>query len=213
MFNKVILMGRLVADPELKQTQSGLPMCRFRIAVDRGFTKGEERQADFFNVVAWRQTAEFISRYFSKGKMIIVEGKVQNDNYTDQQGVKHFSCQIIADNCTFGESKSASEAHNGYNGNNYQNGGYPNQGGSYQNGGYQNGGNNYQNGGYSNGGYNANPGYNNAPPAYAPAPAPMQPAPAPMQPPVQPAQPAPASVEVGDVSDFEEILSDGDVPF
>ena len=85
MYNRVILMGRLVADPELRQTQSGIAMCRLRIAVDRGFAKqGEERQSDFINVTCWRQTAEFVSRYFSKGRMIHVEGRLQNNDYTDR---------------------------------------------------------------------------------------------------------------------------------
>ena len=86
MLNKVILMGRLTADPELRQTPSGVSSCRFSVAVNRNYTSKEtgERQTDFINVVAWRNTAEFVSRYFSKGKMIIVEGSLRNNNYTDQ---------------------------------------------------------------------------------------------------------------------------------
>ena len=112
MINKVILMGRLTADPNFSQTQSGVAYCRFTVAVDRKFadkTTGE-RQADFINVVAWRQTAEFVSKYFSKGKMIIVEGTLRNNNYTDSNGVKHYSYNVIADSVSFGESKSASNS-------------------------------------------------------------------------------------------------------
>ena len=110
MINTVILMGRLTADPDSAQTQSGTAYCRFTVAVDRKFadkTTGE-RQADFISCVAWRQTAEFINKYFSKGKMIIVEGTLQNNNYTDSNGVKHYSYNVVADSVSFGESKSAS---------------------------------------------------------------------------------------------------------
>lgn len=110
MINKVILMGRLTADPDSGQTQSGTAYCRFTVAIDRKFadkTTGE-RQADFISCVAWRQTAEFINKYFSKGKMIIVEGTLQNNNYTDSNGVKHYSYHVVADSVSFGESKSAS---------------------------------------------------------------------------------------------------------
>ena len=112
MINTVILMGRLTADPDSAQTQSGTAYCRFTVAIDRKFadkTTGE-RQADFISCVAWRQTAEFINKYFSKGKMIIVEGTLQNNNYTDSNGVKHYSYNVIADNISFGESKSASNS-------------------------------------------------------------------------------------------------------
>ena len=110
MINTVILMGRLTADPEIKTTSSGISFCKFTVAVDRNFadkTTGE-RQADFISCVAWRQTAEFINKYFSKGKMIIVEGTLQNNNYTDSNGVKHYSYNVVADSVSFGESKSAS---------------------------------------------------------------------------------------------------------
>ena len=110
MINTVILMGRLTADPDSGQTQSGTAYCRFTVAVDRKFadkTTGE-RQADFISCVAWRQTAEFINKYFSKGKMIIVEGTLQNNNYTDSNSVKHYSYNVVADSVSFGESKSAS---------------------------------------------------------------------------------------------------------
>ena len=110
MINKAILMGRLTADPELNQTQSGVSVCKFRVAVNRQYADKQtgERQADFISVTAWRNTADFVSKYFHKGSMIIVEGSLRNNNYTDQNGVKHYSMEVLADNVNFGESKSAS---------------------------------------------------------------------------------------------------------
>ena len=99
-------MGRLVRDPELKTTNSGIAVCKFTVAVNRPYQKDKERQADFINVTAWRGTAEFVSKYFSKGSVIIVEGKLQNNDYTDKDGVKHYSMQVMADNVNFGGSKS-----------------------------------------------------------------------------------------------------------
>lgn len=102
MYNRVILMGRLTRDPELRTTQNGIAMCRFDIAVDRRYSKqGEEKQTDFFQVTAWRQTAEFVSKYFTKGRMIHVEGSIQNNNHTDQNGVKHYATAIMADQVSF----------------------------------------------------------------------------------------------------------------
>lgn len=109
MINKVILMGRLCADPELKTTQSGISVCSFRIAVNRPKSKDAEQKADFVNIQAWRGTAEFVDKYFSKGSMIIVDGKLQNNDYTDKDGVKHYSMVIVADNVSFGESKSTAQ--------------------------------------------------------------------------------------------------------
>lgn len=107
MLNKVILMGRLTADPELRQTPSNIATCKFTVAITRNYAaKGEERQSDFVNVVAWRQAAEFVTKYFAKGKMIIVEGSLRNNNYTDKNGVKHYGMDVYADNVSFGESKS-----------------------------------------------------------------------------------------------------------
>jgi len=106
-FNRVIMIGNLVADPELKTTPSGVSVIRFSIAVNRRFTRsGEQAQTDFFNVVAWRQTAEFVSRFFTKGKPILVSGQLQNSNWTDNNGVKHYSVEIVADEVTFVERKS-----------------------------------------------------------------------------------------------------------
>lgn len=106
MLNKVILMGRLVRDPELKQTNSDISVCKFTVAVNRPYQKDKEQQADFINVTAWRGTAEFVSKYFNKGSIIIVEGKLQNNDYTDKDGVKHYSMVVQADNVNFGGGKS-----------------------------------------------------------------------------------------------------------
>jgi len=105
-FNRVILMGRLTRDVDFRMGASGVPVANFSIAVDRRFTKqGEERKADFFNVVVFRERAEFVSRYFGKGKPILVEGALENDNYTDRNGVMRYTCRVVADNVYFVESK------------------------------------------------------------------------------------------------------------
>ena len=169
--NKVILIGRLTADPELRQTQSGIASCRFTVAVDRRFADKStgERQADFISCTAWRQTAEFVSRYFNKGKLICVEGSLRTGSYSDRNhpDVTHYTTDVFVDNVEFVGGKNESGG----------------------NGGYQNGG-----------GYNApQNNYNNnysAPPQQA-----------------APQQPANDSMSYGNLSDFEEILSDGDVPF
>lgn len=150
--NKVILIGRLCADPEFRQTTSGIAVCRIRLAVDRPKQKDQERQADFIGCTAWRSTAEFISRYFTKGQKIIVEGSLRNNDYTDNNGVKHYSMDVLIQNVEFGESKGTG-------------------GGSQPQ--------NYQ----------------------------QQPA-AP-----RPAAPAEEPLSLGDLGEFEEILSDGEVPF
>lgn len=106
--NKVILFGRLVKDPDFRQTQSGTPVCRFTVACDRAFANKEtgKREADFIECQAWRQTAEFVSRYFQKGSAITVDGSLRNNNYTDNNGVKHYGYVVMADNVGFGGSKS-----------------------------------------------------------------------------------------------------------
>ena len=106
MLNKIIVMGRLVKDPELRRTQSGTAVTSFRIAVDRDF-KGQDgsKQADFFDVVAWRATAEFVSKYFTKGRMAVVEGRLQSRDWTDRDGGKRVAIEIVADNIYFGDSK------------------------------------------------------------------------------------------------------------
>ncbi|MBQ7364836.1 MAG: single-stranded DNA-binding protein [Clostridia bacterium] len=110
-FNKVILGGRLTADPELKTTQSGIPVTRFSVAVNRRFTKqGEQPQTDFINCVAWRTQAEFITRYFRKGSSICVVGSIQTSTTTDPQGQKRYFTDVIVDEVNFVDSKSESPA-------------------------------------------------------------------------------------------------------
>ncbi|MCD7960178.1 MAG: single-stranded DNA-binding protein [Ruminococcus sp.] len=170
MLNRVILMGRLCADPELRQTPNGVSTCRISIAVDHRYANKQtgERGADFINVVCWRQTAEFVTRYFHKGSMIIVEGSLQNNNYTDQNGMKHYCMDVVADNVSFGETKRAAE----------QNGGYQ---GAYQQP------------------TNSQPQQSYGQPSY--------------QQPAASTNPTNDSVQLGSLDDFEEILSDGEVPF
>lgn len=107
MYNKVIMMGRIVNDLELKTTPQGVGVCSFRIAVDRRFqTKGEEKKSDFFNVVAWRQQAEFVTKYFHKGRSILVEGELNTRQYTDKNGNPSTWYEIVADRLSFtGEAK------------------------------------------------------------------------------------------------------------
>ena len=106
--NKIILMGRLTADPELRMSQSNVPNIRFTIAVNRRFTRqGETPAADFFNCVAFRSQAEFVSKYFKKGSLIIVFGSVQIDTWTDRNGVEHRTPNVMVDEVQFGESKSS----------------------------------------------------------------------------------------------------------
>ena len=109
MLNSVCLMGRLTADPELKSTQSGVSVCSFRIAVDRTYTpKGQEKQTDFINIVTWRSTAEFVSRYFRKGQLVAVQGSIQTSQYTDRDGNKRTTFDVVADNGFFAEKKAES---------------------------------------------------------------------------------------------------------
>ena len=106
-FNKVILIGNLVADPELKQTQSGISVTSFRIAVGRRFAKPTDaQQADFIDIVAWRGTAEFVTRYFTKGKSILVCGSLQTRSWTDQNGNKRYTTEVVADEVSFVEKKT-----------------------------------------------------------------------------------------------------------
>ena len=117
-FNKVILGGRLTADPELKQTQSGIAVVTFSIAVNRRFaTKDSAQQADFFNVTAWRSSAELVAKYFRKGSSICVVGSLQNRTWTDQQGQKRYATDIVADEIMFVDSRSEgpnADAQQGY---------------------------------------------------------------------------------------------------
>ena len=115
MLNHIDLMGRLVRDPELRYTQSQLPVASFRIAVDRDFggRDGGERQADFIDIVAWRNTAEFVSKYFTKGSMAVVSGRLQSREWTDRDNNKRTSFEVVADNVYFGESKRSREENDG----------------------------------------------------------------------------------------------------
>ena len=102
MINRVILMGRLVADPELKTTNTGISVTSFRIAVDRNYVKaGEQRQADFFDIVAWRSSAEFVCRNFSKGSLIAIDGQLQSRNYQTKDGQNRTAIEVVADNVSF----------------------------------------------------------------------------------------------------------------
>lgn len=101
MINTVVLMGRLTADPELRTTTSGNSVTSFTVAVDRNYKQGEERQADFINVVAWKGTADFVSTYFKKGQMIAIEGRLETRNYEDKNGNKRTATEVIANNVSF----------------------------------------------------------------------------------------------------------------
>ena len=106
MLNRIVLMGRLTRDPELRRTQSGTAVTSFSIACDRDFkSQGGEKETDFIDIVAWRGTAEFVSKYFTKGRMAIVEGRLQIRDWTDNNGSKRRSAEVIADNIYFGDSK------------------------------------------------------------------------------------------------------------
>jgi len=106
--NKVTLMGRLTKDPELKSTTTGVSVCSFSIAVNRRFVKaGEERQADFINCVAWRQTAEFICKYFAKGRMIAVAGSIQTRNWEDKEGKRQYATEVVVEDAYFADSAPA----------------------------------------------------------------------------------------------------------
>ena len=142
MLNHITIMGRLTRDPELRRTGSGIAVASFTVAVDRDFggRDGGEKETDFIDCVAWRQTGEFVSKYFTKGSMIVVSGRLQIRSWTDKDGNKRRTAEVVADNVYFGESKRGNEGNSNYGGNSY-------------------GGNNY--------GGNSYGGYNNAP---APAP-------------------------------------------
>lgn len=111
--NKVILGGRLTADVELKGTPSGVSVCSFSLAVNRKYSKDSEAQTDFINCVAWRNTAEFISKYFRKGSSLCVVGSVQTRNWTDNNGQKRYATEIVVDEAMFVDSKTEGEAPSG----------------------------------------------------------------------------------------------------
>ena len=152
MLNHITIMGRLTRDPELRRTGSGVAVASFTLAVDRDFGKNEngEKETDFIDCVAWRQTGEFVSKYFTKGRMAVVSGRLQIRSWTDKDGNKRRTAEVVADNCYFGDSKRDSD-NSSYGGNTY-------------------GGNSYGNNNYG-GGYNAPaPSYGGySAPAAAPA--------------------------------------------
>lgn len=147
MLNHITIMGRLTADPELRYTQSGVAVASFRVAVDRDYQPrdGGEKQTDFISVVAWRQTGEFVSKYFTKGSMIVVSGRLQMRDWTDKEGGKRTTAEVVADNVYFGESKRSRDE----------------GAGAYRSEPRQN---SYQQGGYGQSNYNSyNSGFNSAP--------------------------------------------------
>ena len=163
--NMICLLGRLTADPELRHTQSQVPVTSFTLAVDRAYApKGQERQADFINVVAWRQTAEFVTRYFHKGQRLALTGTLQSRRYVDKDGNNRTAYEVVADNVYFAESKS--------------------QSGSYQQG--------YPTGGYQGGYQSPAPSFDSQVPQYSEA---------------------PTAFATAAPSDFEEIVTDDDLPF
>ena len=126
MLNHIVIMGRLTRDPELRTTPNGVPVASFTVAVDQDYTSKDsgERQTDFINCVAWRSTGEFVSKYFSKGSMIVVSGRLQVRNYTDRDGNKRTAAEIVADNVYFGESKRRDDGGDYNRGNSYGNSSY-----------------------------------------------------------------------------------------
>ena len=157
MLNHIVLMGRLTRDPELRRTGSGIPVTTFTLAVDRDFGNNREtgeKETDFIDIVTWRNTAEFVSKYFAKGRMAVVSGRLQIRNWNDKDGNKRRSAEVVADNVYFGDSKRDS-APGGFD----QSYGQPAYGGSSY-------------GGQSYGSYNSQPAYGGSPYGQsAPAPA------------------------------------------
>ena len=133
MLNHIVVMGRLVRDPELRRTGSGVAVTSFRIAVDRDFVPkdGGERKADFIDCVAWRNTGEFVSKYFTKGRMIIVDGRLEMRDWTDKEGNKRTSAEIVATTVYFGDSKRDDASNSGNYSNSYSAAPSGNYGGGY----------------------------------------------------------------------------------
>ena len=121
MLNHITIMGRLTRDPELRRTGSGIAVASFSVAVDRDFGSrdGGEKETDFIDCVAWRQTGEFVSKYFTKGRMIVVSGRLQIRNWTDKEGNKRRTAEVVADNVYFGESRRSADSNASYGGNTY----------------------------------------------------------------------------------------------
>ena len=170
MLNHITIMGRLTRDPELRRTGSGIAVASFTVAVDRDFggRDGGEKETDFIDCVAWRQTGEFVSKYFTKGSMIVVSGRLQIRSWSDKDGNKRRTAEVVADNVYFGESKRSGDSSfggNAYGGNNY---GSNNYGANNYGGGNSYGGNNYGGNSY---GAPAAPSYGGYQPAAPSAPA------------------------------------------
>ncbi len=123
MLNHITIMGRLTRDPELRRTGSGVAVASFTVAVDRDFggRDGGEKEPDFIDCVAWRQTGEFVSKYFTKGRMIVVSGRLQIRSWTDKDGNKRRTAEVVADNCYFGDSKRDGDSGSAFGGNNFAN--------------------------------------------------------------------------------------------
>ena len=121
MLNHITIMGRLTRDPELRRTGSGIAVASFTVAVDRDFggRDGGERETDFIDCVAWRQTGEFVSKYFTKGRMAVVSGRLQIRSWTDKDGNKRRTAEVVADNVYFGDSKRDGDSGSAYGGNSY----------------------------------------------------------------------------------------------
>ena len=153
MLNHIDIMGRLVRDPELRSTQSGVSVASFTVAVDRDFggRDGGDKQTDFIDCVAWRQTGEFVSKYFRKGSMIVVSGRLQSRKWQDREGNNRTNWEVNADNVYFGERRRESDSgRDSYSGNAYSGNSY---GGGY---------NNSYSGGYSNNSYSSAPAASNS---------------------------------------------------
>ena len=121
MLNHITIMGRLTRDPELRRTGTGIAVASFTVAVDRDFSgrDGGEKETDFIDCVAWRQTGEFVSKYFTKGRMAVVSGRLQIRSWTDKDGNKRRTAEVVADNVYFGESRRSNEGNSSYGGNAY----------------------------------------------------------------------------------------------
>ncbi len=126
MLNHITIMGRLTRDPELRRTGSGVAVASFTVAVDRDFggRDGGEKETDFIDCVAWRQTGEFVSKYFTKGRMIVVSGRLQIRSWTDKDGNKRRTAEVVADNCYFGDSKREGDGGSAFGGNSFNAGAY-----------------------------------------------------------------------------------------
>ena len=132
MLNHIVLMGRLTRDPELRRTGSGVAVASFTLAVDRDFaSQGGEKETDFVDIVAWRSTAEFVSKYFAKGRMIIVDGRLEMRDWTDKEGNKRTSAEIVVNNAYFGDNKRDDASNSGSYSNSYSSAPSGNYGGGY----------------------------------------------------------------------------------